>query len=148
MTFTMEYDSADLARLHRALGNLDMQHLAAPMFRQIGDDIGGKAGVYPQWTDSAPPWPYWKRGTGWEYASGKNSGTSQRLGNQWRTIIGINTITIKNEATYAGYVHGPEQAEVHKTHGWLKLYETAVKELPGVIKKLEARALKIWETTR
>jgi hypothetical protein len=147
MTFTLEYDSADLARLQRALDKMDMQHLAQPMFQQIGDDIGGKAGVYPQWTDTAPPWPYWKRGSGWISASGKSSGTSQRLGDQWRTIVGIDTITIKNAATYAGYVHGPEQTEVHKTHGWLKLLDVAIKELPGVIKKLEARALKLWNET-
>lgn len=148
MTFTLEYDSADLARLQRALDKLDVEHLAKPMYSEIGKDIADKAGLYPQWTDSPPPYPYWVRGRGWQYASGKNSGTSQDMRNQWKTIIGTNDLIIRNTATYAWDVIGPGQKPVHKQHGWKLLFEEAVKALPGIIKKLEARALKLWEETR
>ena len=147
MTIQVEYNAADLARLNRALDKLDMEHLVKPMFSQIGVTVYEEARVRPSWVDSAPPFPYWIRGVGWQYASGRNDQSSQNSYNRWYTKPGKDYVIVGNAATYAGYVHGPDQAPVHTKHGWRKLYESAVKVLPGIIRKLEIRAKALWDQT-
>lgn len=147
MTLQIEYDAADLARLHRALGKLDMQHLVKPMFSQIGTTVYEEVRVRPDWVDSPPPYPYWIRGKGWQYASGWNDQSSQNSYNRWYTKTGPDYLIVGNAATYASDVFGPDQMQVHAKHGWRKLYESAVKVLPEVIRKLEARAKALWDQT-
>ena len=98
-------------------------------------------------TDS-PPYPYYIRGTGTQWSKSYNDQKSENRGKRWYVKVFPSYLIVGNAATYAGYVHGPEQTDVHGKHGWRKLYETAVKELPAIIKKLEARALALWEGTR
>lgn len=142
-----EWDSEDLARLDRALSKLDEEDLARPMYYEIGSTIHKAAGVYPQWTDS-PPYPYYIRGRGTQYSESYNDQRSENLRERWWVKVFPHYLKVGNAASYAGWVHGEEQTETHKKHGWKKLLDTAKKEMPGIIKKLEARALKLWEQTR
>ena len=141
-----EWDPADLARVQRAMDKLDEEHLARPMYYQMGTTISAAAGLYPMWTDS-PPYPYYIRGRGTQYSAGYNDLKSENLGKQWGTSVYPGYLKIKNAASYAGWVHGEEQTATHKAHGWKQLLQTAKDEMPGLIKKLEARALQLWNGT-
>jgi len=149
MTVELVYDSEDMARLQRTLAKLDSKHLFGDMANAIGMDIRGKASVYPPASAAnAPPYPYYERG--WGTRTGPSSGrqTSERLSTKWYHTVYPDYLKIGNVATYAGYVHGEEQNPIHGHRGWKKLLDVAKEQLPGIIKKLEAQALKIWETTR
>jgi len=145
--FVMEWDSEDLARLQRALDKLDEEHLARPMYYEIGTTIHKAAGIYPTWTDS-PPYPYYIRGRGTQFSAGYNDEKSQNLRERWWVSVFPGYLKVGNAATYAGWVHGEEQTSTHADHGWKKLLQTAKEVMPGVIKKLEARALALWEQAR
>lgn len=144
---TLEWDSADLARLQRALEKLDEEHLARPMYYEIGSTIHKAAGVYPAWHDT-PPYPYYIRGRGTQFSASYNDQKSENLGKRWYVKVFPHYLLVGNAASYAGWVHGEEQTATHQSHGWKKLLETAKQELPGVIKKLEDRAQKLWEQAR
>jgi len=143
----LEWDSQDLARLQRALDKLDEEHLARPMYSEIGTTIHKAAGVYPSWYDT-PPYPYYIRGRGTQWSASYNDERSQNLRERWWVQVFPNYLKVGNAATYAGYVHGEEQTDTHRRHGWKKLLQTAKDVMPAVIKKLEARALALWEQAR
>ena len=74
---------------------------------------------------STPPAPYYKRGTGYIYASGRTDGRSERLGTQWYVKREGYKVRIGNRASYAKYVHDDDtQAKAMAGLGWLKLWAT------------------------
>ena len=153
--FVLEWDSADLARLQRALDKLDEEHLARPMYYEIGTTIHKAAGVYPSWTDS-PPFPYYIRGRGTQFSANYNDESSGNMRERWYVNVYPGYLKVGNDAGFGGpkgpyayLVHGDDtQTAVHRAHGWKRLLETAKEVFPGIIRKLEARALALWEQTR
>jgi hypothetical protein len=143
------FDSEDFARLQRTLAKLDQEHIFKPMANAIGMDIRGVASVYPPASEAnRPPYPFYERG--WGTRTGPNSGrqTSERLSTKWYHTVFPDYLKIGNTASYAGYVHGEEQNPIHAHRGWKKLLAVAKERLPGIIRKLEAQALKVWESTQ
>jgi hypothetical protein len=148
MTITVEFDSADLARLHRALDKLDAKHLVQPHMEAIGKDIYGVMQVYPPegpW--NRPPAPYYVRGVGTQTAEGYNRGGSQDMQHKWYAKVYPNYLVVGNKATYSGYIHGPEQVSWAPKHGWRKLLDVAKERLPAIVKKLEQQAKDLWDRT-
>ena len=77
-----------------------------------------------------PPAPYYRRGMGMYYSRSKKSKTSETLGKQWNVAVNGYKTTIGNRASYAGWVHGDEQAKGMSKNatipkGWRKLTEVA-----------------------
>ena len=84
---------------------------------------------------STPPAPYYKRGTGYMYASGGTDLSSENLGKQWYVKREGELLRIGNRASYAKWVHGDDdQAEVMAGLGWLKLRETFDSNKTKIIK--------------
>ena len=145
----LEIDSEQLADLLRSLDELDMKHMVEPVLKAVGESVIAKVRPYPPETianwPSNPAGHWYERGFGTKYASGIGYQTSERLGDKWiyQLIYGPG-VKIINAATYAGYVHGEEQAAFHKERGWKQLLKTAVDELPEILRKIERQIDRIW----
>jgi hypothetical protein len=101
--------------------------------REAAEDLLDNKGLrdYPGETSAnKPPAPYYVRGEGMVYKSGPRGG-SENLGTQWDVDAQGFKTTVKNNASYAKWVHGDKsQARVMAAIGWRKLFETA-KERAG-----------------
>jgi hypothetical protein len=79
-----------------------------------------------------PPTPYYIRGRGTQ-RGGKggehNDMSSEKLGSRWFTEQDGYTTKIGNNASYAKYVHGDEQAGHMAIKGWRKLSEVFAEKL-------------------
>ncbi len=86
-----------------------------------------------------PPTPYYYRGRGTQYKN-RNSGSSERYGTQWRTDRDLQNLTtaIGNRASYAQYLAGEDQVSWAQSHGWKKLYSTAVEKIDKITKVYQA----------
>lgn len=136
----IELDSADLKRLHKALDRLGRADMLQPVLKAIALDIKGKTKVYPPAPIyTGPTW--YERGYGMR-PYGKQ--TSERLGNRWYVTSFPTYSEVGNLASYAGWVHGEEQAHFHKARGWKQLLKVATDEMPNLVKKAKAQILKIW----
>lgn len=97
----------------------------------------GLRGYPPSTAANRPPAPYYIRGRGTQYASGRNRGESENLGKQWvRTRSGSYGIRISNRASYAWAVHGhkagKKQARAMGRIGWRKLFDVAKEKIPEI----------------
>lgn len=89
---------------------------------------------YPPETDAnKPPTPYYVRGYGMQYKS-KMVYKSEKLGASFTTKKISYGARIGNNASYAPYVIGNQQARHMKRIGWLNIFEFA-KSQTGNIKK-------------
>ncbi len=108
---------------------------------EITDEILNTKGlrIYPPETEAnRPPVPYYIRGVGTQY-SFSNSGGSERLGSQWKSIpYGKIGMKIYNPVSYAGRVHGEEQQANMKRIGWMGLYKVALSKV-GVIGEIYSK---------
>lgn len=135
----------DLRILQDRLNKLGRQDLFQKVLEAIGRDIYGKASKYPPISSAnAPPYPYWKRGTGTMYAGGSSDERSEKLGDRWFLNLFPSYVELGNRATYAGWVHGPDQARIHKERGWKQLLTVAIEQLPELIRKMAAQVERIW----
>ena len=121
----IEINDVQLADLLKKLDRLNMREITGPVFEPIGQDIQSKTAAYPA------PVPGDVR-TG-------------HLGASWYHTVFPEYLKVGNLATYAGWVHGPDQRVRAKRRGWKQLLQTAKAELPELLQKLEARILAIWE---
>ncbi len=82
---------------------------------------------YPPLTKAnAPPYPFYRRGIGTMYASGRIDKTSENLSKRWMTKSVGYGVEISNTATYAKWVHSDKfQARAMGRIGWRKLVEVA-----------------------
>jgi len=145
MPLQMEIDSNDLRRLNRALKRLGQQDLLQAQLKAIAQDIQGKAAKYPPALPFNPNGWWWERGWGWWAWGEKQAKTSDDMASKWYIKAFPSYAEIGNLASYAGYVHGDAQAPVHRTHGWLKLYDVALDNMPKLIEKAKANIRAIWE---
>jgi hypothetical protein len=106
--------------------------------KQAGKELLDTKGLrkYPAETAANwPPTPYYVRGKGMQYKAG-SSGGSERLGTQWTVRTERFRTTIRNDASYAQWVHGDSEGKYQARHmakiGWKKLLDTA----KGMISKL------------
>jgi hypothetical protein len=94
---------------------------------------------YPPATGAnAPPPPYYIRGRGTQYASGRNSGKSERYGTRWYAKRNGYGTEIGNTASYARWLAGDEQARHMAPKGWRKLTEVVEEKMPEIIKVYQA----------
>lgn len=89
----------------------------------------------PETTANRPPAPFYIRGRGTQYASGRNTGTSENLGKKWVTEArGYNT-RLSNIASYAKWLHSDKlQARAMGRIGWRKIFKVAREKLPQITK--------------
>lgn len=95
---------------------------------EAADEILDTPGLraYPPLTAAnLPPAPYYIRGRGTQYASGRNRGESQRLGTRFYVRADPGRTVIGNTASYAEHVVGFEQAFAMFVIGWRRLYDVA-----------------------
>ena len=119
-------DPKDLRELRKDLKALYPKKLVGRDLDPLGKSIIKIAGEYP------PP-----------VSTSKRTG---KLGRSWyHTVFGLD-LKIGNLASFAGYVHGKEQTQVHARHGWKKVFQVATTELDKLIKKLEKKVDKLWKS--
>ena len=87
---------------------------------------------------NAPPTPFYVRGRGTQYASGRNDASSENLGKQWYVKAGAAYTEIGNRASYARYVVGQRQARHMKLIGWLRLVDVARDRMRDITKVYQA----------
>jgi hypothetical protein len=91
----------------------------------------------PKTAANAPPTPYYIRGRGTQYKS-KNTDSSESLGTQFYTESHEYYTTIGNQASYAKYVVGEQQAHFMAPKGWRKLKEVAEEKITDITKVYQA----------
>ena len=122
----LEINDRDLADLIRTMQRLDMQHIAVEAFKARRRDHSEQGKGLPA---SAPESSYRR---------------THNLFNRWYQRAFPTYLEIGNLATYAGWVHGEEQVEMHRQTGWKRLLQVATDELPEIIRKVEAQVERIW----
>jgi len=83
----------------------------------------------PATAANQPPAPYYQRGSGTIYASGRSSGTSENYGKKWNVQASRYNTEISNSASYAPYLAGEQQAKHMQRLGWRKLIDVAKEKL-------------------
>lgn len=83
----------------------------------------------PESEANAPPPPYYMRGQGTVTAAGVRR-TSQDMGRKWHVNSSSRLITLRNEATYSGWVQGADQVGYHAARGWKNAVKRAEEMLP------------------
>ena len=145
----IQVEATDLAEIFRRLDKLQMPDLAKPALTLIGQSIQSKVKVYPPTIDRATSMAlygrWYKRGTGTILESGKTYFTSEKLGERWYRRVFSNYVEVGNLASYAGWVHGPDQVPYHKERGWKQLLVVATEELPELLRKILEQITRIWE---
>lgn len=145
----MEINDKQLQDLLRSLDDLGMERLLQPILKLIGESVIAEVRSYPPDTIANSPLNprghWYERGYGTKFASGRGYQTSERLGDKWWYKLIYGGVKIGNAATYAGWVHGEEQAAFHKERGWKQLLKTAVDELPEIIRKIGRQIDRIWK---
>ena len=122
---TIKIDPNDLRELHKDLKALRPKKLIGRDLDPLGKSIIKMAGKYP------PP-----------VSTSRRTG---KLGRSWyHTVFGLD-LKIGNLATFAGYVHGEAQTQVHARHGWKRVFDVTVDEVDKLIKKLGKRIDKLWK---
>lgn len=110
------------------------------LLRKVGDATQEALEEYPPETEAnRPPPPYYQRGLG-TVTRNFVIPESQQLGENWeqQTLVGQNEVEhhIRNEVTYAAYVHGQQlQAGFHARRGWpiaIDVAESVVGEEGGL----------------
>jgi len=121
----VEINKRDLAELQRDLHVLRPKNLLRSEMEPFATSVIQEAGRYP------PPVGYPRTG---------------HLKRSWYyTIHGVNA-EIKNAASYAGWVHGEEQIDTHKKHGWKQVFDVATTQLEKMLDRLSKKVDKIWKS--
>lgn len=109
--------------------------------KEVESEVLNTTGLrsYPGFTAAnMPPTPYYIRGKGTQYLSG-NSGKSEQLGKQWKIDNPSDfTVRLKNDVSYAPFVHGIEQARVMAAIGWKQLAVVAEEKIDKLRAIVEA----------
>ena len=106
--------------------------------KQAAEDVilktEGTANYPPATAANQPPTPYYERGRGTWTSPGNNLGNSENLGKKWTMKSqGFNT-KIDNAASYAKWVHGPDQAQAMARIGWRKIFDVAKEKIVPITK--------------
>lgn len=91
-------------------------------------EVLGTVGLrkYPPETEAnQPPYPYYERGRGTWTSPGRNTGSSERYGTKWDESLVPYGARAVNNASYAPYLAGEEQAQAMAGKGWRKLRDVA-----------------------
>lgn len=128
--------------LRRKLSRLTNLNFMRPVIKAAVTHISGKMAVYPPSGPGNVPnaqGRWYERGWGqrWRRKDGGMGGrqTSEDLGPSWKGKAVSNTRgVIGNDASYAKYVQGPEQARVMDEIGWRTTDEIAEQEAEIVLK--------------
>ena len=121
---SVKFNTADLIGLKLALRDLSPKRLLSGELDDFAEDVIDYAGWYP------PP-----------LATSNRTGN---LGKSWEYDIHGMEVTITNYASYAGYVHGDEQIDVHAQTGWRLLADAANDKVDDLIHRLLQKAGNIW----
>ncbi len=95
---------------------------------QAGSELLREEGLQnypPEGRGNHPPAPYYKRGTGMQYASGRNDNSSENLKKRWTVKRKGSAVEIANSASYGNKIHGEAQPRHLAKIGWRKLVSTA-----------------------
>ena len=143
---TIEIDAKDLMKaLNQAPREIEraLKRAGLEAARNVVNTRGLKS--YPSATSAnSPPFPYYIRGRGTQYKSGKNDGKSERYGTMWNVKYGEmnKSVTLGNRASYAQYLASEKgktgdigQARAMGKIGWRKLTDV-VQEKLGKIKAI------------
>jgi len=95
-------------------------------------DTQGLRRYPPATAANLPPAPYYQRGSGTIYASGKSSGTSENYGKKWNVEAQRYTTRISNSASYAPYLAGEQQARAMQRLGWRKIFDVAKEKMSRI----------------
>jgi len=120
----------------------EVKHGMEEAGKEASAEVLGTVGLqaYPPATSAnQPPTPFYLRGLGMvtKYGSGTNELSSETLGKQWNVAVNGYKTTIGNRASYAGWVHGDEQAKGMSKNakipkGWRKLTEVAKEKAKAI----------------
>lgn len=103
--------------------------------REAGAEVIETEGLqqYPPETEAnRPPAPYYERGLGTVYASGRSDKSSENFGKQWTIRPYGKGVRIGNSASYAEYVSGRKQPLHMHRKGWRKLHLVARAKLNNI----------------
>ena len=126
-----------LEELQAKLGKLAAMQFLAPIIKASAEELKGLADVYPSASSAnQPPAPYYKRGYGVVYASGKGKKTSQMMNRKWLVKASGFSATVVNTASYAQYVIGDRQAWFHQARGWKLITTAAQQESPRLVARI------------
>lgn len=104
--------------------------------REASDEILNTEGLRnypPETAANRPPAPFYIRGRGTQYASGRNTLTSENLGKKWLTTVKGYFTRIGNIASYAKWLHSDKlQARAMGRIGWRKLFDVAREKIPEI----------------
>jgi hypothetical protein len=141
----IEINPADLQRLKRSLEELERPDLLEPELKLMGQDVMRITKKYPPALPRPAFGPWYERGWGWTYSGVRGPETSERLGDKWYSHAFPSYVEVGNRASYAGWVHGPDQRPVHKAHNWRKLEDVAWRAMPALINRAKEHIKRIWE---
>ena len=122
----IKINPVQLRELHKDIKALRPKKLLKQRLNPLGKQVIKIAGEYP------PP-----------ISTSRRTG---RLGRSWYHRLHGLDLKIGNLATYAGYVHGEQQTEVHKQTGWKRVMEVMDDEVSKLIKKLGTKVNKLWKS--
>lgn len=104
--------------------NETMQAAARESLAEVLGTVGLRK--YPPETDANRlPYPYYERGRGMWTAPDHNTGSSERYGTKWDENLVPYGARAVNNASYAPYLAGDEQAQAMAGKGWRKLRDVA-----------------------
>ena len=136
MTDTIRIEVEGLDKILDAFDRFPRQ--IAKNFSEAGHDAAklilrqeGLQNYPPHTSANRPPTPYYVRGRGTQYKS-YNRGESENLGKRWTTYRLGGSMYIANNASYARWVHGEEQARAMGRIGWRKLKEVGKEKLKDI----------------
>ena len=99
----------------------------------------------PEGKGNREPFPYWERGYGMRYASGKTGKMSERYGTSWHVKARYGSVLMSTKTSYAQYVGGEKQSKEMHDIGWRKVIDVAkqkIQQISGVYGAWVMRALK------
>lgn len=91
----------------------------------------------PSTAANFPPVPYYKRGTGTQYAT-RNLENSEIVGKQWAVVRKAFATVIGNPVSYARHLHGEKQAKAMADIGWKQLFKVAKEKIKAIEKVYQA----------
>ena len=122
-----EIEPDDLRSLNIAFKGLIPAEILKGELAPFAKQVGIVAGKYP------PPVP------------SSRYVRTHHLDRSWYfRLLSPESVEVGNLATYAGWVHGPQQVDYHGAHGWRRLFEIADSMIIAFVRKIEAKVDRIW----